>query len=381
MGRRSAIILCFAVATLVAIGLIILASTSLWFEEEDSVRYFHLKRQVFWTGIGLFAAVGMGLMDYRILRKFWLPILLGSCALLSLCYVPGIGQEINGETRWIKVPGLGQFQPSEIAKVSIIIGLAAWFAQYQAEARCFWRGFVAPGAILAIPTALIFFEKDMGTAAAIGAAGFAVMFIAGTRIWLLGLTAVSAMGALWYMVRSDAERWERIMAFKDLEATKLEAGMQQYRAMLAFGSGGLNGVGLGNGAEKHGYLPFAHTDFIFSMIGEELGLITTLGVVFCFVLITIMGVSISLQTEDHFGKLLGIGITAMIVVPAMMNMGVTTAVLPNTGLPLPFVSYGGSNLVFTLAAVGMLVSLHRRASSLERVEMPVIKERKLALKI
>ena len=380
MSRRSAILLCIAVASLVAIGLVMLASTSVWVEEEGE-RYLHLKRQVLWTGIGLLAAIGLGTMDYRLLRKFWLPILGGACVLLTLCYVPGIGQEHYGESRWIRLPVLGQFQPSEIGKLAIIIGLAAWFAQYQAEARCFWRGFVLPGLILGIPTALIFFEKDMGTAAAVGAAGFGVMFVAGTRWWLLGLTASGALGALAYLVRMDAERWERIMAFLDLEGTKLGAGLQQYRAMLAFGSGGMWGVGLGNGAEKHGYLPFAHTDFIFSMIGEELGLVATLGVVFCFVLITIMGISIALHAEDHFGRLLGFGLTAVIVIPALMNMGVTTAVLPNTGLPLPFVSYGGSNLVFTLAAVGMLVSLHRRACFLERAEMPVIKERKLALKI
>jgi cell division protein FtsW len=351
-----------------------------WVEDPDE-RYVLLRKQVVWTGMGLLAALLLGSTDYRILRKLWLPILLGSCVLLALCYVPGIGQEHYGERRWIKLPVLGQFQPSEIGKLAIIIGLAAWFAQYQAEARCFWRGFVLPGLILAIPTGLIFFEKDMGTAAAVGAAGFGVMFVAGTRWWLLGITGTGGLGALAWLVRMDPERWERIMAFLDLEGTKLGAGLQQYRAMLAFGSGGMWGRGLGNGAEKHGYLPFAHTDFIFAMIGEELGLVATLGVVFCFVLITIMGISIALHAEDHFGRLLGFGLTAVIVVPALMNMGVTTAVLPNTGLPLPFVSYGGSNLVFTLAAVGMLVSLHRRACYLERAEMPVIKERKLALKI
>ena len=380
MTKRGAIILCVAVAALVAIGLIMLASTSVWVEDPDE-RYAHLKKQVMWTSIGVVAALFLGAMDYRILRKFWLPILIGSCVLLSLCYVPGIGQEHYGERRWIKLPVLGQFQPSEIGKIAIIIGLAAWFAQYQAEARCFWRGFVLPGLILAVPTGLIFFEKDMGTAAAIGAAGFGVMFVAGTRWWLLGITAAGGLGALSWLVRMDPERWERIMAFMDLEGTKLGAGLQQYRAMLAFGSGGMWGRGLGNGAEKHGYLPFAHTDFIFAMVGEELGLVATLGIVFCFVLITIMGISIALHAEDHFGRLLGFGLTAVIVIPALMNMGVTTAVLPNTGLPLPFVSYGGSNLVFTLAAVGMLVSLHRRACFLERAEMPVIKERKLALKI
>lgn len=379
MGRSSAIILCVAVAAMVSLGLVMLTSTSLWAAGVDE--YSLVKRQILWTGVGLVMAVALAWMDYRVLRRFWIPILVVACVLLALCYVPGVGVWRNGETRWINLPLLGQFQPSEVAKIAIIVGLAAWFAQYQAEAGCFWRGFVMPAALLGIPTMLIFFEKDMGTAAAVGAAGFAVLYVAGTRWWWLLMSAGSGFAGLCYMVMADTNRWSRIMAFLDLEGTKLEAGLQQYRAMLAFGSGGMTGVGLGNGAEKHGALPFAHTDFIFSMVGEELGLVATLGTVFCFVLITIMGLSIALHAHDHFGRLLGVGLTAMIVVPAIMNIGVVTAVFPNTGLPLPFVSYGGSNLVFTLAAVGLLVSLHRRARFAERAEMPVIKERKLALKI
>lgn len=380
MGRRSAIILCVAVAALVALGLVMLASTSVWAEEEAQ-RYLHVRRQILWTGVGIVAAFAMALVDYRLLRRYWVHILVFACLLLALCYVPGVGVLRNGETRWITLPLLGQFQPSEAAKIAIMIGLAAWFAQYQAEARCFWRGFVFPGMILAIPVGLIFFEKDMGTAAAVGAAGFVLMFAAGTRWWWLAISALGAFAGLAYMVRVDDNRWSRIMAFLDLESTRLGSGLQQYRARLAFGSGGVNGVGLGNGAEKHGYLPFAHTDFIFAMIGEELGLIFTLGTVFCFVLITTAGVAISLHARDHFGRVLGVGLTAVIVIPAILNIGVATATLPNTGLPLPFVSYGGSNLVFTLAAVGLLVSLHRRAVFAERAELPVIKERKLALKI
>ena len=380
MGRQSAIFLCVSVAALVAIGLVMLASTSVWVETADQ-QYFHVKRQVAWTGVGLLTACLLAWMDYRVLRRFWFPILIVVCVLLALCYVPGVGVWRNGETRWINLPVLGQFQPSEVAKLGIIVAVSAWFAQYQAESGCFWRGFIIPGLLLAVPTGLIFFEKDMGTAAAVGAAGFALMFVAGTRWWWLLISAAGAVSGLTYMVMEDPNRFARIMAFMNLEETRLGAGLQQFRAMLAFGSGGLTGLGLGNGAEKHGYLPFAHTDFIFSMIGEELGLVATLGVVFCFVMITIAGLSISLHANDHFGRLLGVGLTAMIVIPAIMNIGVTTAVFPNTGLPLPFVSYGGSNLVFTLAAVGLLVSLHRRARFAELAEMPVIKERKLALKL
>jgi cell division protein FtsW len=221
----------------------------------------------------------------------------------------------------------------------------------------------------------------MGTAVALGAAGFWVLIIAGSRLLYLVPSAIAGAGAFVYFVMSDAHRMGRITAFQDLEANKQGMGYQQWRGVLAFGNGGLNGLGLGNGAEKHGYLPFAHTDFIFPMIGEELGLWFALGCVLCYVLIAVFGMLISVNAPDHFGRLLAAGATCAIIFPAILNIGVTTAVLPNTGLPLPFVSYGGSNLVFTLLVIGVLVSVHRRSTYAKRTEMPVIKERKLAIRL
>ena len=383
MGRRAAIILCISVAVLVALGLIMLASTSAWVYGVEDDPYLLVKRQGIFAGVGLIAALVAGCIDYRILRRMWMPLLIAGCVLLTLCYVPGVQVVVKGEARWIWAPVIGRFQPSEVAKLVVIIALAAWFAQHQAEARSFLRGFVLPGLLLGIPVALIFFEKDMGTAVALGGAGFLVMFTAGTRVSLLSLVAVVGILGLYKAVESDPYRRMKFEALLNLDDPEVQrkAGYQQYRAKLALASGGLLGAGLGNGAEKHGYLPEAHTDFIFPVAGEELGLLCTLGIVFCFVLISTSGISIALHSSDRFGKLLGLGLTAAITLPALMNIGVVTSVLPNTGLPLPFVSYGGTNLVFTLAAVGLLVSLHRRAFYAECAEMPVIKERQLALKI
>ena len=383
MGRRAAIVLCSSVATLVALGLVMLASTSAWVHGVDDDPYLLVRRQGVFTGVGLLAALVVGTMDYRLLRRIWMPLLIGGCILLALCYVPGIQVVVKGEARWIAAPIIGRFQPSEIAKLAVIIALAAWFAQYQAETKTFLRGFVLPGLLLAIPVALIFFEKDMGTAVALGGAGFLLMFTAGTRVSLLTLVTIVGIAGLYKAVENDPYRRMKFEALLNLEDPEVQrkAGYQQYRAKLALASGGLFGAGLGNGAEKHGYLPEAHTDFIFPVAGEELGLLCTLGIVFCFVLISTSGISIALHAPDRFGKLLGLGLTTMIVLPALMNIGVTTSVLPNTGLPLPFVSYGGTNLVFSLAAVGMLVSLHRRAFYPEAAELPVIKEKQLALKI
>lgn len=380
MGKSASVIICLATIALLTLGVVILASTSVWDEAPDQ-EYYHLKRQIVWLGVGLVLSFFISISDYRWLKKCWIPLALISTVLLLLCYVPGMQVESNGEFRWIKAPLIGRFQPSELAKLTSMISLAAWFSKYQAETRTFWKGFVFPGVLIGIPIALVLFETDMGTAAAMAMAGFIVIFLAGARLRYLIPTIIFGAVALTAIVQSNDNRRERIEAFLDLEKHRLGRGLQQYRALMAFTNGGVKGVGLGNGSEKHGYLPEAHTDFIFPMVGEELGLRFTLGVVFCFVLITIFGMGISLSAPDLFGKLLGMGVTAVIIVPAIMNMGVTTVLLPNTGLPLPFVSYGGSNLVFTMSMIGVLISIHRRQVSGERGELPILTKKKLELRI
>lgn len=371
--------LCIATAALVALGLVMLASVSVWFESDES-KYSHLKKQTIWAVIGVVSAVIVAYLDYSFLKKWAAPIFWVSVFLLVCCYIPGIKHTVHGETRWIIIPLIGQFQPSEISKIGVLIGLAAWLAHYQSETRSFKRGYLIPCLIIGVPTLLIFFEKDMGTAAGLGAACLTVLYIAGTRLRYLAPSVVLSLAGFFVLVRSNENRWNRIMAYLDLEANRLGYGLQQYRAMLAFRNGGIEGLGIGNGAEKHGYLPFAHTDFIFPMIGEELGLWFTLGTVFCFVVIGLYGIGIAVNARDVFGRFLAIGITCLIVIPAMVNIGVTTAILPNTGLPLPFVSYGGTNLVFTLIGVGILVSIHRRAHFKDTDEVP-IEERERTIRI
>ena len=380
MARYSAWILGLSVFFLCTLGLIMLTSTSIW-SEGDGETYVHLKSQAKWLLIGAIGAWGLALIDHRLLERHWKWIFATCCLLLALCYVPGVGVERNGESRWISLPGLRQFQPSECAKIAIAVSLAAFLAKYQAEVRTFHRGFVMPCLYLGLPLGLIFFEKDMGTAVSLGAAGVAILFVAGTRMKYLATIAVASFGTLAFFVMQNANRLERIMAYQNLEAHKLDKGLQQYRAMLAFANGGMEGAGLGNGAEKHGALPFAHTDFIFAMVGEEMGLFYTLGTVFAFVLIAVCGVFIAVHAHDMFSKLLAVGLTATIISPALLNFGVVTALLPNTGLPLPFLSYGGSNLVFTLAAIGLLIGVHRRTKFIEAREIPLLKERKLAIRI
>ena len=380
MGKGASIFLCFAVAALITVGLVMLASASAKWDTNDE-QYVYLTRQARWLVVGM---VGLGLiafMDYRFLKK-GAPYFFGIAVLALIgCYIPGIGDAAKGESRWIVLPLLGRFQPSEPAKLVVMIALAAWFAKHQAETKTLIKGFIAPGLILGIPLLLILFEKDMGTAVGLGAAGLMVLFIAGTRIWYLAPTIAAGAVGFVLMVQSSPNRMERWKAFLEPEKYREGAGWQQAMALEAFGNGGPSGVGLGNGIVKQMNFPEHHTDFIFPVIGEELGLIVTLGIVFCFVVIFLVGVGISLHASDLFGRILGLGVTGIIVVPAMMNIGVTTSMIPNTGLPLPFVSYGGSNLVFTLAMVGVLLSILRRSVIVDRREIPAVKEKKVELRL
>jgi cell division protein FtsW len=221
-------------------------------------------------------------------------------------------------------------------------------------------GFAFPLAIVSTLLLLIIYEVDLGTTALIGATAFVIMFVAGTHPILLGLLASAGSGAIFFVARH--ERMGRLLAFTDLERYKQDAGLQQMQALIAWGSGGMEGLGLGNGRQKMLYLPYAHTDFIFPMIGEELGLRMSLLVVFLFVVIIVCGIMIALHAKDRFGLLVATGIVALLGLQAAVNIGVTTSLLPNKGLPLPFVSYGGSNLVTCLFGVGLLLNIYRQGN-------------------
>lgn len=381
IARHFSIILCFAVGALVALGLIMLTSTGAWVKGFGE--YHFLTRQSIMVLVGLFAAVMAARFPLEMVRKLAPWMFVSACILLVLCFVPGIAEPQYGSNRWIKVPFIGQFQPSEAAKIVIVVALASWFARWQTEVHTFWRGFIIPGAIAGVPILLIAAETDVGTALSLSVAVGAILFCVGTRLLYAVPTALAVISGAAYFVYNDANRWGRIEAWLDLENPihQLDRGMQQWRALLALGNGGPWGVGLGNGVEKFGTLTFAHIDFIFPVVGEELGLPVTLGVILCYVLIAVSGCGIALQANNVFNRCVALGLTCVIVVPAMVNVGVTTALLPNDGLPLPFVSYGGTSLVFSLAAVGMLVGIHRRSHVRVFQEYPLAGQTRLAVRL
>ncbi len=362
MSQRAGSILLTVVIMLVTLGLVMLVSTGAWSEDAKIDLYFDVKRQFQWLCVGTGACIFFALVDYHVWEK-WAAWIFGiACLLLLCCFVPGVGMRLNGAARWVRagVAALS-FQPSELAKLATIFLVAKWYGSIETECRTWWNGFLRPLGMIVLPVLLISAEPDIGTAAVLGSVGLAIMFAAGAR--LRGVGSVLLMGALAIAaaVRFIPNRLERFTAFLHLDKVEYQQGLglQQYRALLAFGTGGIGGAGLGNGAQKT-VLPYAHTDFIFPMIGEELGLWATLLVVFCFVVLLVTGLLISLQAPDRFGKLTGIGLVTMLGLQAALNIAVTTACLPNKGLPLPFISYGGSNLACCLAAVGLLLNIHRQ---------------------
>lgn len=347
-----------AVIALAALGLVMLSSTGAFARDSHGDPHFFVKRQMIWMALGVTACVVAACTDYAFWRKTWWIWFALAAVLLALCFVPGIGLKINGARRWI---GLGplRFQPSDLAKLAAVIFLAHWYARHEKEAGQLWTGFLAPSCVVGGLLALIALEIDMGTTALIGGTMLVVMFVAGAGLrYIAPITIAGILATLWVGTQLKG-RSGRLTAFLDLEKYKEGAGLQQWHALIAFGSGGVSGLGLGNGREKHGFLPFAHTDFIMPMIGEELGLRFTLLVVFCYVVIVLAGAFIALRARDRFGMLLGFGLVVMIALQAALNIGVTTAMLPNKGLPLPLISYGGSNLAFCLLGVGILISIYR----------------------
>jgi len=376
MRRKSAYILFLAVLGLLVIGIVMLFSTSAYARDSHADVYFFIKRQAIWVGIGLVACIFAALVNYHFWQKTWWLWFALALAALALCYIPHIGMRINGSRRWV---GYGPitFQPSELAKIATIFFLAAWFARYEKPNINGLSGFIIPLAIISVPAALVLGEVDLGTTALIAATAFVVMFIAGTNPLLLGGLALAALGGLILVATHISERMSRLSAFLHPQNYKDDAGLQQMQALIAWGSGGMDGLGLGNGRQKMLYLPYAHTDFIFPIIGEELGLRFSLLVVFLFVVIIVCGIMIALHARDRFGLLLGCGIISLLALQAAVNIGVTTSLLPNKGLPLPFISYGGSNLAACMFGVGVLVNIYRQGI----LESPPVKRATMNAKV
>lgn len=317
-----------------------------------------LSKQAIWLGLAVFMGTVAASVSLDWLRgKAWL-IYFGCLLALAMVLVPGLGVKVNGSQRWL---GLGplRVQPSEFAKVGLVLVLAAYLSNNQREIRSHLRGFLIPSCIIGTMLVLIFLEPDYGTTFLFGAVGATMMFQAGVNLrWLLPI-AVLGVGLFSVAVYFNPERLSRVTSFLDVEANSGDSAYQLWQGLLAFGVGGLEGVGLGKGKQQLFYLPEAHTDFIFSVIGEELGLFFTLGVVACFLgLFGVVGWRLR-ESPTLYGFLVAMGALLFVTLQAIINVGVVTGSMPTKGMSLPFISYGGSNLVVTFVMIGLVLNVLR----------------------
>lgn len=349
------LIIFVAALALLGIGLVMVSSaSSVMALREVGDPHFYLKRQLIGVLVGVVAMILVMRIDYRSYRAFAIPGVLVACALLGLVLV--VGQEIAGSKRWINL-GLVNLQPSEIAKLAMINFVAAYGAHKKAELQRFFSGLCPPLFVAGLIFGLIMLEPDFGTGVAVLVTVVVMLYVAGSRTaHLVGLGSLG-FPMLALLVWLEPYRMRRIFAFIDPMADPLGAGWNVIQSMLAVGSGGLFGLGLGMGRQKYAYLPEQHTDFIFAILSEELGYLGAATVVILFFVIAWRGYRAALNAPDMFGCLLGVGVTTMITFQAMLNMGVVTGSLPVTGITLPFISFGSSSLVITLAGIGIILNI------------------------
>lgn len=352
--------LAFCVAALLALGMVMLYSSSM-----TQFGAGLLTKQLEWFVLGFFLCVAATAIDYQILKKYAWPLFFLAVIMLVAVLVPHIGRKINGARRWFDFHGF-RFQPSELGKIALITIMAWYGDRCQRHMQTLKRGILLPAAIIGIILGLVFVEPDRGTTILLAAVGCAMLLMAGARWQHIFLPAAAGAAALAVSILHDPMRMRRIFSWWDLQQHKDGVGYQAYQAMIALGSGGWTGLGLGNSLQKLGFVPEHQTDFIFAIIGEELGLVATLLIVLAFVVIAVCGFCIAVNARETFGFLLASGITLLISLQAFINIGVVTSALPNKGLPLPFISYGGSNLLAMLVCVGLLFSVARHAPVREK---------------
>src|SRR5437868_2619888 len=336
--------------------------------QQNGTQYHYVIRQGLWTLIG-FGALFVGMrLDYSLLRRGWL-----AYGLLALTVVLLLGvfafPRINGAHRWIRFGGLMSFQPSELAKLTLAIFLARLLERRAGEEQMFWRTFAPCVAVTGLLVVLVAGEPDLGTAMMLGVVGLTLLFAAGARLKHLGLMLAPGLVGIVGMIALFPWRIARLMAFLDPWADAQGAGFQVVQSLMAVGSGGVHGLGFAQGKQKLFFLPFAHSDFIFAVVGEELGLVGALILLGAFGFFLWRGIRAARRAPDRFGMLLALGIVTGIVAQALFNMSVVLSLLPCKGIPLPFVSYGGTATVFMLFAVGVLLNISQPGTALNDLTM------------
>ncbi len=349
----SVIVVC--VAALVSLGLVVLFSAS---SPIKGGPYAYLYKQFIFLALAIGAGWLVAIADLEHLRKFvWVAAAIALVA-LALVLIPQIGIAVKGSRRWLGFGGV-RLQVSEFAKLALVFSLAHYLAVNQSRLHDFWRGFVLPLAWIGLFALLVIVEPDFGAAMLLGAIGVMLLFLAGVRLkFLLPSVGVALLGFV-VLVLNNPVRLQRVLSFLDPEANRQGTGYQPWQALLAFAAGGVDGVGLGNGRQQNAFLPEAHTDYIFAIMGEEMGLIFTLLTVALFVAIFVAGLMHVRRAPNLFQFLLVTGCILLITVQAIINLGVVTSLLPSKGMSLPFISAGGSNLLLMGLLVGVIINSQR----------------------
>ena len=348
-------------AVLIMFGVVMIYSASAVYAHgryNDSL--FLVKHHLFYLAAGLAVSAFCMSLPARLIKEKARWIMAAALALLLLVLVPGIGSEVAGARRWIRLLGFG-FQPSEFAKLALVVYLADLTSRKRYLVKNFLYGFMPPLFVIGFTGGLVFLEPDMGTAVAIFFIGLVMLFVSGARIKHLLVVASAMLPALLLAAVCAPYRFRRIVAFCNPWKDAKGAGFQLIQSFIALGSGGFLGVGLGQSKQKLFYLPESHTDFIFSIIGEELGFIGAASVLGLFALLVWFSMRIAFKLKDLFMSRLVIGMAVMIAFEVIVNIGVSTGMFPTKGLPLPFISYGGSSLVGHLMAVGLILNMGREA--------------------
>ena len=349
--------LLFAVLFLVGIGIVMVysASSALALKKFGS-EYFFLKKQALFATVGVVALVICRHFPYRHYRPLAYPVVIFALLCLLTVQISGLGYAAGGSTRWLRL-GRFTFQPSEFARVALILYLAFSLDRKREHLKDFSIGFLPHFLVLLLFTVLIFLQPDFGAVVIIGAVTWIMLFVGGVRIRHLTAALAMLLPLAYYFMMSAEYRMKRFASFLDPWQYPAAEGYQIIHSLMAFGTGGIKGVGVGNGYQKLFYLPEPHTDFIFSVIGEELGLIGVAIILILYLLILWRGISIARQTKDAFGSLLACGLTVAMILQVCVNMGVSLGLLPTKGLTLPFLSYGGTSLLINMASVGILLNI------------------------
>ena len=355
--RKTRISLFVITVLLISIGIVMIYSSSaVYAYERFGESFYFLERHLLYLTIGFFATLAVMGVDYRTIRKYNKLILLVSLVLLVLVLIPALSREAGGARRWLRFWKFG-FQPSEAVKLALVFYMADILSRRQSQIKSFFHGFLPPVVLLGGVVGLILLQPDLGTALLIAAIGVVMFFASGIKLSHIFGTFLVSLPILYCLIFNIAYRKNRILTFLNPWSDPRGSGFQMVQSYLALGCGGLLGVGLGHSEQKLFYLPASHTDFIFSIIGEELGLFGTASVVILFGLFVWQGMKISVHASEVFGQLLAIGIVSLVGLEAIINIGVSTGFLPTKGLPLPFISYGGTSLVFKMMSVGLLLNV------------------------